>query len=164
MPRIDFSASFGQRICSAMGLAEMHELTCLFPQLQKAGFWIAGFNPFIDYLVLPIIWLGMKLFPNQLKYSLSSLLRWSMHRFSKPPYGVVLKLEGDLNKPDICELMRVSHSDAYVVTAAPVVSTILQMLDGSIKRPGVYLQAMIVDTDRFFNDLSRFGIQIECFW
>ncbi len=142
----------------------MHELTCLFPQLKEAGFWIAGFNPFTDYFVFPIIWLGMKLFPNQLRHSLSILLRWSIQQFSKPPYGVILKLEGDLNKPDICELMQVSHSDAYVVTAAPVVSTILQMIDGSICRPGVYLQAMIVDTERFFNDLLRFGIQIKYFW
>ena len=164
MPRIDFSVPFGQRTCSIMGLAEMHELTCLFPQLKEAGFWIAGFNPFTDYLVFPIIWLGMKLFPHQLKSPLSSLLRWSMHKFSKPPYGVILKLEGDLNKPDTCELMRVSHPDAYVVTAAPIVSTILQMIDGSISRSGVFLQAIIVDTDRLFNDLLNFGIEVKYFW
>ncbi|WP_159872055.1 MULTISPECIES: saccharopine dehydrogenase NADP-binding domain-containing protein [unclassified Raoultella] len=161
--RVVFPSPFGRRLCTAMGLAEMHEITSSYPQLTDAGFWVAGFNPVTDFLAIPLAFVGMRYFPKHLKRPLSRLLQGSLLHFSRPPYGVVLQLDGKAGVSAEGPLMRISHPDAYVVTAAPVVATILQLLDGSISTPGVHLQATIVDIERFFVDLARLGLRIEVF-
>jgi hypothetical protein len=57
--------------------------------------------------------------------------------------------------------MRIRHSDAYVVTAAPTVAAALQLLDGSARRPGAHTQAMLVEPTRFFADQSAMGLTVE---
>jgi saccharopine dehydrogenase (NAD+, L-lysine-forming) len=58
-------------------------------------------------------------------------------------------------------VMTVFHEDSYVLTAAPAVACLLQYLDGSIKKPGLWRQATLVDPVRFFEDLARFGVQVK---
>jgi saccharopine dehydrogenase (NAD+, L-lysine-forming) len=53
------------------------------------------------------------------------------------------------------------HSDGYVFTAVPVVATLLQLLDGSARKPGLHLQAHIVEPRRLIRDLVRLGIEIS---
>jgi hypothetical protein len=57
--------------------------------------------------------------------------------------------------------MRISHPDAYLVTAAPTVAAAVQILDGTARRPGVHTQAMLVEPIRFFADQSAMGISVE---
>ena len=58
-------------------------------------------------------------------------------------------------------LMRISHPDAYFVTAAPTVAAALQILDGTARRPGAHTQAMLVEPTRFFADQSAMGLTVE---
>jgi hypothetical protein len=57
--------------------------------------------------------------------------------------------------------MEISGDDGYLLTAAPVVACLRRLLDGSIRRPGVWLQGHLVDPDSFFTDLASFGLTVE---
>ena len=62
---------------------------------------------------------------------------------SPAPYGTVLQLEGNVPGQPSRTLMRMSHRDAYFVTAAPTVAAVLQILDGTARCPGAHTQAML---------------------
>jgi hypothetical protein len=49
----------------------------------------------------------------------------------------------------------------YVLTAVPVVACLLQYLNGSCRRPGVWRQAAIVDPERLLQDIERMGVSVE---
>ena len=59
-----------------------------------------------------------------------------------------------------CDLL-LYHDDGYAFTAIPVAATMLQYLDGAIRRPGLSLQAHIVDPERLLEDMERLGIQVQ---
>jgi saccharopine dehydrogenase (NAD+, L-lysine-forming) len=46
--------------------------------------------------------------------------------------------------------MRLTDSDAYVLTAVPVVACLLQYLNGSIESSGLWFQANLVEPIHFF--------------
>ncbi len=159
--KVDFPAPFAQRKCSAMGLAEMHAVCGVLPGLRDAGFYVGGFNPVVDRAVIPACWAGMKVAPDLLERPLGTLMYWALRRFSTPPFGTVLQLDGAAHNGRLRPLMRVSHPDGYFMTAAPTVAAALQILDRTIDAPGVHLQAMAVAHERFFVDLARFGVSVE---
>lgn len=160
-PRFEFPAPFGVRKASAMGLAEMHQLTREMPGLAEAGFYVGGFNPVVDYAIVPLAIAGMRLAPGHLARPLGRLLHWGLVGFARPPYGTVLQLDGVVAGGPLRPLMRVGHADAYTVTAAPAVACALQLLDGSALRPGAHTQAMLVDPPRFFADMAQMGLTID---
>ncbi|NNE46042.1 MAG: hypothetical protein HKN37_05210 [Rhodothermales bacterium] len=49
----------------------------------------------------------------------------------------------------------------YWFTAIPAFACLLQWLDGTIRKPGLWLQGTAVEPDRFMVDLGRLGIQVE---
>ena len=161
LPTFSFPLPFGRRKAAAMGLAEMHQLTAALPGLRDTGFYVGGFNPVVDYAVIPVAVAGMRVAPDRLGPSLGRLLHWGLVRFSRPPYGTVLQLDGNGPGQEEATLMRVAHPDAYLVTAAPTVAAALQILDGTASRPGVHTQAMLVEPTRFFSDQSAMGISVE---
>ena len=55
----------------------------------------------------------------------------------------------------------VSHTDVYELTAISAAATVLQYLDGSIRRPGLWQQGLVVDPRRFMADLERLGAAVE---
>ena len=55
--------------------------------------------------------------------------------------------------------LRVTHPDAYFITAAPVVAALLQYIDGR-RPPGLYTQAAFVEPVRFVEDLRSMGVQV----
>jgi hypothetical protein len=54
-----------------------------------------------------------------------------------------------------------SHPDGYQFTAIPVAACLLQYLDGSIRKPGLWTQANLVDPARFFRDVERMGVAVD---
>jgi saccharopine dehydrogenase (NAD+, L-lysine-forming) len=160
---MDFGREFGKQYCVPMFLEELRPLPQAYPGLKECGFFVGVFNWFVDWLVMPIALVGMKLWPQGSAKPMGKLMKWGLNTFSKPPYGTMLKLEGQGEKGGEAKALEITmyHPNGYMFTAIPVVACLLQYLDGSIKQPGLWTQANIVKPDRFMKDMERMGIQIQ---
>ncbi|MFZ2900893.1 MAG: saccharopine dehydrogenase NADP-binding domain-containing protein [Saprospiraceae bacterium] len=158
----DFGLPFGKQYCAPMFLPELEDLAKQMPSLRETGFFVTGFNPVADYLILPLITLGVRTLPRSADRLLARLLRWGL-RFGKPPFGIELVAECSGlkdGKPAGFQL-RMSHDDGYVITAVPVVACLMQVFDGAITQPGLHRQAMVVEPARFFEDIRKMGVLIH---
>jgi hypothetical protein len=163
MPRfMEFDEKFGRQYCIPMFLEEMRYLPDKHPSLQETGFFVGGFNWFVDWFISPIIMVGLKLFPGKRLRPFSSLMFWGLKTFSSPPYGTLLKLEARGTKNELPKSVDVliTHADGYALTAIPVVACLMQYLNGDYP-PGLWLQAHIVEPNRFFNDMETMGVDIR---
>lgn len=160
MPRYDFGVNLKKHYCAPMFLEEMRELPNRLPTLKETGFYVAGFNPLTDYFVLPLAIFAIKLFGQKALPAAGKFFQWSLRHFSRPPYITVLQLDARIGNEKKRITIRIEHQNGYVLTAAPVVACLLQLLDGTISTPGLYFQGNVVETGRFFRDLERMGITI----
>ncbi len=160
---MDFEEPFGRQYGIPMSLEEMRALPELYPGLQETGFYVGGFNWFVDWLVSPLAWILLKLFPRKGVSPASALLGWGLRTFSKPPYGTLLKVDARGVQADLTKRLEMSvyHSDGYLLTAIPVAACLLQYLDGGIRKPGLWYQALLVEPDRLISDLRRMGVEVR---
>ncbi len=161
--RMDFGEEFGRQFCAPMMLEEMRPLPGMFPGLQETGFYVGSFNWFVDWLIMPLAMISMKLSPKAALKPMTRLTYWGLRTFSKPPYGTLLKVEARGEKDGQPKTVQViiSHVDGYLFTAIPVAACLLQYLDGSINKPGLWMQALVVEPNRFMTDMQRMGIKVR---
>lgn len=159
---MDFGREFGRQYTVPMFLEEMRAIPKLVLGLRETGFYVGGFNWFTDWIVSPLLML-VKVVPDRSLRPLARLFRWSLNTFSRPPYGTMLKVEARGKEDGQAKAINLTlyHPDGYVFTAVPVVATLLQLLDGSARKPGLHLQAHIVEPRRLMRDLARLGIEIS---
>lgn len=161
--KMDFGEPFYQQSCMPMFLEELIKLPIGIPTLKDLGFFVGGFNPVADYLLMPIMMLIVALAPQKGLKPAGNLLLWGLRNFSKPPFGTRLKLEasgmvgGKLKNLQIL----LAHDDGYVFTAVPAALAILQVLNGIIRKPGLYTQGEIVDPLTMMEGMARLGINIQ---
>lgn len=162
-PRVDFGPPIGRTYCVPMPLAEMDDLPTSYPGLRRCGFYISGFSPVMDYLALPVLTAMSKI--DALRSAAIRFARWSFGRLASypPPHRLVLELNaaGVQGGRAATATVRVSGEDGYLLTAAPAVACILRILDGTIRTPGLHLQAHLVDPSSFLDDLSALGLDVE---
>jgi saccharopine dehydrogenase-like NADP-dependent oxidoreductase len=156
----NFGAPFGEEQCLPMYLEEMKVLTDQLPEIKETGFYLTGFNKVLDNLLLPIIFLGIKIVPRQWAWPFVRLFLWGS-TFTKPPYGVKLVSEcsGTRENQPVNMRIEIANSDEYLLTAAPVVACLLQLLDGSIRKPGLWFESNLVEPERFLADIQQLGIE-----
>ena len=160
--KIDFGPPYGVQPCSPMDFYELHGLPERYG-LKETGFYIGSMGWFADWLVF-MPWYLFKLGRTDWGAKLGArLLVWSTEKFIKPPHGVVLKLEatGKVGgKPARLDLFA-RHPDGYLFTAIPVAACLMQYLDGSIRKPGLWVMGQVVDVLRLLRAMARLGIDIE---
>ena len=164
---IDFSCDigpdFGRQYAIPMFLEEMRAIPELYPGITDTSFLVGGFNWFVDWFVSPIIMVALKLWPQRALPSMGRLMFWGLRKFGKPPFGTLLKAEArglKDGKPASIDLF-LYHDDGYMFTAVPAAACLLQLLDGSERKPGLWLQAHIVDPERMMIDMERMEIQSQ---
>jgi len=157
-----FDPPFGRRTCYTMALEEMRLWAEGRPGLRDAGFYIAGFNPVVDHVLLPLIMLGVRVAPVRGRRPLARLLAFGLRTFRRPPYGTVVRLEanGERDGERLEVTLTVSHPSSYALTAIPVAATVRQWLDGGARGPGVRLQALVVEPHRFLADMAAMGVKV----
>ena len=160
----DFGAPWGSERCTLMYMKELELLPGQLPSLRDCGFYVSGFNPVVDTTMLPLGMVVMKASPRTLGRPYARLLAWSLRRFSRPPYGTVFQAEaeGEGRAGEALSAgLRVTHPDGYWLTAAAAAACLLQWADGSLREPGVHLQALAADPARLLRDLHRMGAGLE---
>ena len=161
---VDFGPPWGSQRCSLMYMKELELLPEQLPDLRTCGFYVSGFNPVVDTTVLPLGMAVMKCAPDMLGRPYSRLLAWALRRFSRPPYGTVFQAEAEGEAQAGGALvagLRVTHPDGYWLTAAAAAACLLQWQDGSLREPGLHLQALAADPSRMLRDLQAMGAGIE---
>ncbi len=157
---MDFGEPFGRSYCVPMPIEEINSLPAMYPGLQETGFYVGGFNWFVDWLVFPFIWPLYKLFGKKSVKPLAKVLGWGLRNFSKPPFGTRLKVEavGLKDGRKRSHSLLLSHADGYAFTAIPVVATLLQYLGEAGRKPGLWTQAHFCEPKRMLRDMQRMGI------
>jgi hypothetical protein len=160
---MEFGREFGRRYCMPMFLEELRSIPEMFPTLKEAGFFVGGFNWFVDWLVFPLLTVMIKLAPKKGIRPAGKMMLWGLQTFSKPPYGTLLKVEARGEKDGHSHSVDVTlyHPNGYWFTAIPTVACLLQVLDGSRREPGLWFQANLVDPVRLIKDMRRMGIEIQ---
>lgn len=159
----EFPGTFQTQRCYPLCLPELHTLPLQYPDLRKLAFYISGFDPVTDYLFLPLTILNKRLFSRAETPLLSPVLKWSLQTFSRPPYGTAFKLMASglhADQPVSLELI-LAHPDAYRLTAIAAVACLLQGLGDTIIAPGLQLQALAVEPQRWLTDMAAMGAQVE---
>jgi hypothetical protein len=159
----DFGARYGRQSCAPMFLEELLSLPELIPTLEETGFYAAGFNWFVDLIVFPIIMAALSVFGQRAVRPAARLMFWGIKQFSSPPYGASVRLDaaGQIGEKPAEMSVLLYHENEYVFTAVPVVACLLQYLDGSIKKPGLWLMGHLVDSERLLADMERMGIELQ---
>jgi saccharopine dehydrogenase (NAD+, L-lysine-forming) len=161
--KMDFGEPIGRAHTAPMMLDEMHALPDMIPSLQETGFYVSGFNRFVDWVLLPMGMAAMRIWPKAALRPVGRLLLWGMDRFSKPPYGIVLQLEAGGKTRDRTKVLRIrlAHEDGYFLTAAPTVACIRQYLDGPAAQPGLHFMAHLVDPEMMLKDMEQMGVAVS---
>lgn len=159
MRTCDFGGDIGRRRCYSMFFEELRPLPSLFPSLRETGFYISEMHWLLDWVVMPITWAWLKLAPQAVR-SIGKFLWWGMGTFHKPPYRVELQVQaaGLKDGRQVTVQSSVAHPDGYELTAIPVVATLLQYLDGSARKPGLWMMGHLVDPVRLMKDMEKMGI------
>ena len=159
---VEFGGDIGRRRCYPMFFEELRALPGMFPALRNAGFYIADSHWLVDWVLVPLAILGMKIAPRLTIRPAGKLVWWGMRTFSRPPAVVHLRVEarGRLHGTPVTAVATVSHDDAYELTAIPVVAYLLQYLDGSARRHGLWMMGHIAEPVRLFRDMAELGARV----
>ncbi|NJD60222.1 MAG: hypothetical protein C3F13_03640 [Anaerolineales bacterium] len=161
--KMDFGSEFGRQACAPMLLEEMRALPALYPALRDTGFYVGSFNWFTDWVIMPVAMVAMKLSPKAAEKPMARWMHWGLKAFSKPPFATMLQVDASGRKDGQSTIVRIniSHGDGYMFTAIPVAACLLQYLDGTTARPGLWWQALCVEPSRFMSDMERMGIKVS---
>jgi len=156
----DFGPPRGRQQTIAMGIEELRPLPERLPHLVDTGFYIAGFGPVIDHIVLPLTMMAMLLPPLRRAAAaafFAALQRWTSH---EQWTLLVCDGRGSRDGHPVSARMMVRHDDPYELTAIAAAACVLEMIGGE-RRPGLRPQALHVDPETFFTHIRRMGASVD---
>ena len=158
--RFRFPAPFGGRNCFPMFLPELRHIPREFSSITETGFYIAGFNWIVDWVLSPLILVSVLLAPEAAVRPMSKLLFWGVKHFTRPPYGTQLMIDATGWKNDQRQTRKLilAHEDGYMFTAIPVVAFLKQYLDGSARKPGLWMMGQLVNPELLIQDMQKMGV------
>lgn len=158
---VDFGGEIGVRDCVSMFFEELRDLPGMLPSLREVGFYISGTHWLVDWVITPLVMAGLKVPSARMTRQLGKIIWWSMQNFARPPYLVALKIEatGERAGQSVRVDSVLAHPDGYQLTAFPVVACLIQYLDGSARRPGLWMMGHLVEPARLFRDMERMGVR-----
>jgi len=159
--QIDFGTELGKQTCYPVDLYELRYLPDKLG-LEEIGFYAAGMNLVTDSVLLFWIISGLYKFDWGLRLG-ARLGLWTVKKFTKPPYTTTISVEayGKVNNENKILRILISHENGFVATAIAAVAGVLQLLDGSIKEPGVIIMGHGVDPEHYFEDIKRLGMNVQ---
>jgi saccharopine dehydrogenase (NAD+, L-lysine-forming) len=160
--KFDFGGDIGRKNCYSMFFEELGPLPEMFPSLKEVGFYISESHWVVDWFIYPLAFLGLKLAPRRGVRPIGRLLWWGMQNFYKKPYRVELQVQaaGLKNGRQARVRASVAHPDGYELTAIPVVAALLQYLDGSARRPGLWMMGHLAEPARLMRDMEKMGVKV----
>lgn len=160
MRTVDFGSDIGRKRCYSMFLEELRPLPEMYPSLKEVGFYMSEMHWMTDWVIMPITWIWLKVMPRAVR-PIGKFLWWGMGTFHKPPYRVELQVQArGLKDGQPAEVRAsVAHADGYELTAIPVVAALAQYLDGSARKPGLWMMGHLVDPVRLLKDMKDMGVQ-----
>lgn len=158
--KIDLGSDIGLKLCYSMFFEELRPLPAIYPSLKDVGFYISETHWMTDWVIMPITWMWLKIMPHAVR-PIGRFLWWGMGTFHKPPYRVELQIQASGLKDGKTADIRasVAHPNGYELTAIPVVATLLQYLDGSARKPGLWMMGHLVEPIRLMKDMQKMGAQ-----
>jgi hypothetical protein len=162
MRKIDLGSDIGRKLCYSMFFEELRPLPEIYPTLKNVGFYISETHWMTDWVIMPITWVWLKIMPHAVR-PIGKFLWWGMGTFHKPPYRVELQVQASGFKDGKKATLQasVAHPDGYELTAIPVVATLLQYLDGSARKPGLWMMGHLAEPIRLMKDMEKMGVQIN---
>jgi hypothetical protein len=162
--KVDFGSGFGVKSCVPIDMIEMRSMPEIY-RLKSAGVYVAGFNWFVDYIIFPLIMLSQMIYKGLLRHFWAKAVIWGINNLSGDEERIVflLQAEGEKggNRQEVA--IRCEHHSAYDFTVIPVIATLKQYIDGSIRKPGLWMMSHIVDPDRLLDDMGQMGVSIQAF-
>jgi saccharopine dehydrogenase (NAD+, L-lysine-forming) len=158
--KIDFGGDIGWKQCYSMFFEELRPLPEMYPLLKDIGFYMSESHWVTDWVIMPVTWIWLKIMPHAVR-PIGKFLWWGMGTFHKPPYRVELQIQAcGFKDGQMAKVWaRVAHPDGYELTAIPVVATLLQYLDGSARKPGLWMMGHFVEPIRLMKDMEKMGVQ-----
>ena len=160
--KVYYGERFGVRDSMPIDMVEIRSLPEQFG-LHDTGVFAGGFNWFIDYVFFPFLMLSQKIKRGSLKNFWAKVFIFGINTFSCKQEGVVFVLlaEGLKNGQPLNVKLILEHDSAYDFTVIPVLAMLKQYLDGSKRKPGLWMMGHLADPDRLLVDMEKMGVKIQ---
>ena len=160
--QVDYGERFGVRSSTPLDMVEIKAVPEMF-DLRETGVFTTGFNWFVDYLLFPLMMLSQKIKRGSLRHFWAKVFIFGIDKFSSAEEGVVFLLQAEGEKDGRRREVEIisEHDNAYDFTVIPVIACLKQYLDGSIRKPGLWMMGHLVEPDRLFEDMESMGVRIE---
>jgi saccharopine dehydrogenase (NAD+, L-lysine-forming) len=157
-----FLHDLGTYWCAPMMFPELTDLPKQIPELKETGFFIAGFHWFIDYIIFPLVFLGLKLLPSTFYPGLGRFFFNRLVSVSTPPFFTVVQLEAEGQRASESHsvTLQLSLEDGYWFTAIPVAAAIQHWLDPKHRKPGLHYMGHFVEPGPFLKQVESLGVRV----